>query len=181
MASWANRSSSRAKYERRIEHSLCRILGELRRERLYQNLEARTQDDGNRQVLLERLMRKIGPPSPTAVLRMEPGIARWEEPEEVSRLKGQVASDGADNAEEMWEKVARGECQASVGCVPRTGSSGAKTEMGCTAHPTTSNSAADRSCETKPILTTHEAVSGHRYTLTGIPGIISGYESSPEV
>ncbi len=45
----------------------------------------------------------------------------------------------------------------------------------------TSNSAAGRACETKPILTAQETVSGRGYTLTGIVGIISGYESSPEV
>jgi hypothetical protein len=47
-------------YERRLEHSLCRILGELRKERLFQNLEARTMDEGQPQVLLERLMGSSG-------------------------------------------------------------------------------------------------------------------------
>ena len=121
-------------YERRIEHSLCRILGELRRERLYQNLEARTQDDGNKQVLLERLMRKMGAPSPTAVLRMEPGCARWEEPEGVS---SQVSRDGAEDPEALWEKVATGKCEIPVACIPRSASAGQ--EMVRDTHPTASN------------------------------------------
>ena len=127
-------------YERRIEHSFCRILNELRKERLYQNLEARTQDDGNKQVLLERLMRKMGSDSPTAVLRTGPGWARWEEPEEVSSLKCQVSSEGPEDAEAMWEKVATGKGEVSVGCAPGVALSGQKTEMVCTAHPTTPSS-----------------------------------------
>src|SRR3974390_3449872 len=93
-------------YERRIEHSFCRILKEVRREHLYQNMEARTQDDGNKQVLLERFMLKVGPPTPTAVLHMEPGIARWVEPEELFHK-------GPEDPEELWEKVASGECEIS--------------------------------------------------------------------
>ncbi len=65
-------------YERRLEHSLCRILGELRKERLFHNLEARTMDEGQPQVLLERLMGKLRD-SPSATLRVERGSARYEE------------------------------------------------------------------------------------------------------
>ncbi len=89
-------------YERRLEHSLCRMLGELRKERLFQNLEARTMDEGQPQVLLERLMGKLRD-SPSAVLRMERGSARYEEPpedalrveavKEVPSLKRQVSSE----------------------------------------------------------------------------------------
>ena len=89
-------------YERRLEHSLCRMLGELRKERLFHNLEARTMDGGDPQVLLQRLMGKLRE-SPTAVLRMERGSARYEEPqvdaprveavEKVSSLKCQVAGE----------------------------------------------------------------------------------------
>jgi hypothetical protein len=89
-------------YERRIEHSLCRMLGELRKERLFHNLEARTMDEGQPQVLLERLMGKLRD-SPSAVLRVERGSARYEKtPEDaarvevvegVSSLKGQVSTE----------------------------------------------------------------------------------------
>jgi len=89
-------------YERRLEHSLCRILGELRKERLFQNLEARTMDEGQPQVLLERLMGKLRD-SPSATLRVERGSAAYEETpedgrrvevvEEVSSLKCQVSSE----------------------------------------------------------------------------------------
>ena len=102
-------------YERRIEHSFCRILKEVRREHLYQNTEARTQDDGNKQVLLERLMLKCHPDNPAAVLRMEPGIARWEVPEDASRSKSEVSSDHAEDPEEMWEKVVSGKCATPNG------------------------------------------------------------------
>jgi hypothetical protein len=95
-------------YERRIEHSLCRILGELRKERLFQNLEARTMDDGQPQVLLERLMGKLRD-SPSATLRVERGSARYEETpedaprveavEEVSRLECQVSSEESQSPE----------------------------------------------------------------------------------
>jgi len=80
-------------YERRLEHSLCRILGELRKERLFHNLEARTMDEGQPQVLLERLMGKLRD-SPSATLRVERGSARYEEtPAQDSR---------AEAAEELW-------------------------------------------------------------------------------
>ncbi len=94
-------------YERRLEHSLCRILGELRKERLFHNLEARTMDEGQPQVLLERLMGKLRD-SPSAVLRVERQSARYEEPpvdaprvegvEEVSSLKCQVSSVKQDKS-----------------------------------------------------------------------------------
>jgi hypothetical protein len=94
-------------YERRLEHSLCRILGELRRERLFHNVEARTMDEGQPQVLLERLMGKLRD-SPTATLRAERGCARYEDtPARDSR---------AETAEELWEQVSSGErevCQGS--------------------------------------------------------------------
>ena len=93
-------------YERRLEHSLCRILGELRKERLFHNLEARTMDEGQPQVLLERLMGKLRD-SPSATLHVGPGCARYEEtPAQDSR---------AEAAEELWERVSGGECEVSQG------------------------------------------------------------------
>jgi hypothetical protein len=95
-------------YERRLEHSLCRILGELRKERLFQNVEARTMDEGQPQVLLERLMGKLRD-SPTDTLRMERGSARYEETaedtprveggREVPSLEGQVAGEEGQSTE----------------------------------------------------------------------------------
>jgi hypothetical protein len=93
-------------YERRLEHSLCRILGELRKEHLFHNLEARTMDEGQPQVLLERLMGKLRD-SPSATLRVERGSAGYEET---------PAHDSwAEAAEQAWEEVAGGNCQASEG------------------------------------------------------------------
>jgi hypothetical protein len=95
-------------YERRIEHSLCQMLGELRKERLFQNLEARTMDEGQPQVLLERLMGKLRD-SPSATLRVERGSARYEETpvdaprveavEGVSSLKCQVSREESQSPE----------------------------------------------------------------------------------
>jgi len=93
-------------YERRLEHSLCRILGELRKEHLFHNLEARTMDEGQPQVLLERLMGKLRD-SPTATLRVGPGCARYEETP--------AQDSGAEAAEELWERVSSGECEVSQG------------------------------------------------------------------
>jgi hypothetical protein len=93
-------------YERRLEHSLCRILGELRKERLFHNLEARTMDDGQPQVLLERLMGKLRG-SPSATLRVGPGCARYEETP--------AQDSGAEAAEGLWERVSGGQCEASPG------------------------------------------------------------------
>ena len=96
-------------YERRLEHSLCRILGELRKERLFHNLEARTMDEGQPQVLLERLMGKLRD-SPSATLRVGPGSARYEEtPAQDSR---------AEAAEELWERASGGECEEGGGQPP---------------------------------------------------------------
>jgi hypothetical protein len=90
-------------YERRIEHSLCRMLGELRKERLFQNLEARTMDTGQPQVLLERLMGKLQD-GPSAALRGGRGSVGCEEAaahdawaagtEEVSSRDCQVSRGG---------------------------------------------------------------------------------------
>ncbi len=93
-------------YERRLEHSLCRILGELRKERLFHNLEARTMDKGQPQVLLERLMGKLRD-SPSATLRVGPGCARYEETP--------AQASPAEAAEELWERLSSGECEVSQG------------------------------------------------------------------
>ncbi len=76
---------------------------------------ARTQDNGNKQVLLERLTLKCRPDNPAAALHTGPGWARWEVPEEVSSVACQVSSEEAEDPEEIWEKVASGECEISNG------------------------------------------------------------------
>ncbi len=95
-------------YERRLEHSLCRMLGELRKEHLFQNLEARTMDEGRPQVLLERLMGKLQD-GPSTMLRGGRGSAGCEETpahdawaegaEEVAGLKCDVSSEESQSAE----------------------------------------------------------------------------------
>ncbi len=130
-------------YERRIEHSFCRILQEVRREHLYQNVEARTMDDGNPQVLLERFMLKEGPPFPGAVLHMEPGIARWEAPEEGPTVKKQVSSEQAEDPEELWEKVVSGE---SVRAGPRPCPSGRRPRGAAPTQFISQNSAEETPC-----------------------------------
>jgi hypothetical protein len=89
-------------YERRIEHSLCRMLGELRKERLFQNLEARTMDEGQPQVLLERLMGKLQD-GPSGALRLGRRPAGCEEP------------PAYDTWAEGAEEVASGDCRVSRG------------------------------------------------------------------
>ena len=95
-------------YERRLEHSLCRILGELRKERLFKNLEARTMDEGQPQVLLERLLGKLRD-SPSAALRVQRGSAAFEEtPEDSPRVE--AVEEGV---EEVAEEVSSLNCQVS--------------------------------------------------------------------
>jgi hypothetical protein len=127
-------------YERRLEHSLCRILGELRKEHLFHNLEARTMDEGQPQVLLERLMGKLRD-SPSATLRAERGSAGYEET---------PAHDSwAEAAEQAWEEVA--EEVPGLKCQVSSGESQSPEPPGLPTSHFKLHTAAQFLCETNPI------------------------------